>query len=64
MEFRCGCGEVVSIQEDGGDSELNVQATCEACETNYAVTITPFGVEADDHGGVAGDPAGEVVGPE
>ncbi|MFB6235827.1 MAG: hypothetical protein ABEH81_03645 [Halopenitus sp.] len=64
MEFRCVCGEVVSIQEDGGESELNVRATCGACETNYAVTITPFGMEPEGSVGMSDVAADEVTAGE
>lgn len=42
MEFECECGAVVSVTQDGGDSELNVHTGCDSCENKYAVTITSF----------------------
>lgn len=42
MQFECGCGKVITVEDDGPDYGVNCHTTCGECESKYAVTVSVF----------------------
>lgn len=40
IEFACGCGATITVEDDGPDHEVDGHAYCNACGSMYAVTLS------------------------